>query len=495
LNELGRTLCKRYFEEESFVKSDIESFNNFIEKRLQEIVDENKQIEPTIIPNNVDSYKIKLNKIGVDMPMLVEADGSTRPVFPCEARLRKITYAAAMHLNMSVHIDGTQREEFNAYIGNIPIMLKSKYCHLSKLNREELIEHGEDPDDTGGYFIINGSEKVLVKVEDLAANKFLVTKSDTGPSPYIGKVFSESAAFRIPHTVEKMRDGIFYLTFTRVRRVPIVLVIKALGMTKDQDIMQMISSDIQYDDFLVNLYQFADITIQEDALDYLAKKTGITQPREVRLERMEQVIDRFLLPHLGTSKQDRMAKAYNLCKMIKKFQMVSAREIPVDDKDHYSNKRLKMSGDLLTDLFRVNFNMLIKDMLYNFQRIVKRGKFPSLRVVIRDKLLTQRIYSSMATGSWVGGRKGISQRIQRLNFLETMSHLQRVVSPLSATQENFAARELHPTHLGRLCPIETPEGTNIGLKKNLSLMASVSQSVPDQDIIKVIRSMGLKEAK
>jgi len=154
-----------------------------------------------------------------------------------------------------------------------------------------------------------------------------------------------------------------------------------------------------------------------------------------------------------------------------------------------------MSGDLLTDLFRVNFNMLIKDMLYNFQRIVKRGKFPSLRVVIRDKLLTQRIYSSMATGSWVGGRKGISQRIQRLNFLETMSHLQRVVSPLSATQENFAARELHPTHLGRLCPIETPEGTNIGLKKNLSLMASVSQSVPDQDIIKVIRSMGLKEAK
>jgi DNA-directed RNA polymerase subunit B len=495
LNESGRILCKRYFEEESFVKSDIESFNNFIDRGLQEIIDESREIEPTIIPNNVDSYKIKINKITVDTPMLVEADGSTRPVYPSEARLRKITYGAAIHLNMSVHIDGTQREEFNAYIGNIPIMLKSKYCHLSKLNREELIEHGEDPDDTGGYFIINGSEKVLVKVEDLAANRFLVTKNETGPSPYIGKVFSESAAFKIPHTVEKMRDGIFYLTFTRVRRVPIVLVIKALGMVKDQDIMNLMRSENQYDDFLVNLYQFAEITTQEDALDYLAKKTGITQPREIRLERMEQIIDRFLLPHLGTVKQDRMAKAYNLCKMIKKFQMVSAREIAVDDKDHYANKRLKMSGDLLADLFRVNFNMLIKDMLYNFQRIVKRGKFPSLRVVIRDKLLTQRIYSSMATGSWVGGRKGISQRIQRLNFLETMSHLQRVVSPLSATQENFAARELHPTHLGRLCPIETPEGTNIGLKKNLALLASVSQGVPEADVMKVLKGLGLKEAK
>jgi len=495
LNETGRILCKKYFSEESFVKSDIESFNNFIDYGLQEIIDENKTIEPTIIPNNVESYKIKLNKIKIDMPQLIEADGSTRPVYPWEARLRKITYAAAMNLSMSVIIDGVQREEFNAYIGNMPIMLKSKYCHLSKMSRDELIEHGEDPDDPGGYFIINGSEKVLVKVEDLAPNIFMVTKSESGPSPYTGKIFSESAAFRIPHTIEKMKDGIFYLTFTRMRRVPVVLVIKALGLVRDQDIMKSISEDVQYDDVLVNLYQFAEITTPEDAMDYLAKKTGITQPREVRLQRIEEILDRFLLPHIGTTKQSRLAKAQNLCKMIKKFQMVSLGEIPADDKDHYANKRIKMSGDLLADLFRVNFNMLIKDMLYNFQRIVKRGKFPSLRVVIRDKLLTHRIYSSMATGSWVGNRKGISQRIQHLNYLETMSHLQRVVSPLSATQENFEARALHPTHLGRLCPIETPEGTNIGLKKNLALLASISQSAGEEELLKVLKEFGAKEQK
>ena len=107
--------------------------------------------------------------------------------------------------------------------------------------------------------------------------------------------------------------------------------------------------------------------------------------------------------------------------------------------------------------------VLIGDLLYNFQRIVKRGKVPSIKVIIREKLLTSRIYSSMATGNWVGGRKGISQRIERLNFLQAQSHLQRVVSPLSSSQENFAARALHPTHIGRLCPSETPEGTNIGL--------------------------------
>jgi len=138
---------------------------------------------------------------------------------------------------------------------------------------------------------------------------------------------------------------------------------------------------------------------------------------------------------------------------------------------------------------------LIGDLLYNFQRIVKRGKFPSIKVIIRDKLLTSRIYSSMATGNWVGARKGISQRIQRLNFLETLSHLQRVVSPLSTSQENFEARGLHPTHMGRLCPVETPEGTNIGLRKNLSLLAEISNNTSEAEVLKSLKNIGLKSVK
>jgi DNA-directed RNA polymerase subunit B len=98
----------------------------------------------------------------------------------------------------------------------------------------------------------------------------------------------------------------------------------------------------------------------------------------------------------------------------------------------------------------------------------------------------------MATGNWVSGRKGISQRIQRLNYLEMLSHLQRVVSPLSASQENFEARELHSTHLGRLCPIETPEGTNIGLRKNLSLLCSISNDSDEDEIIKQLKNFNLK---
>jgi DNA-directed RNA polymerase subunit B len=485
-------LIKKFFEEQSFVKSDIESFNYFLDNELNSIIEENREILPTIIPPNVDEFKIRFDNVRITKPEITEADGSVRKIYPMEARLRKLTYAAPMYITVSAHINGAQRESFETQIGSLPVMLKSKVCHLNKLSKEELMQHGEDPDDPGGYFIINGTEKVLVKVEDLASNKVLIDKDSGGGGKLVCKIFSEKGSYKIPHTIERLKDGIFYLTFTRVRRVPLIAVIKSLGITKDEEIMRFISGNENFDELVVNLLDSVDIKTEEDAMDAVAKISGITQPKEIRLERMKEILDKYLLPHLGTNPKERIWKAYNLCKMLRRYMLALRGQLPPDDKDHYMNKRLKLSGDLLADLLRVNLKVLIGDLLYNFQRVVKRGKFPTLKVIIREKLLTSRIYSSMATGAWVGGRKGVSQRIQRLNFLEMMSHLQRVVSPLSATQENFEARELHCTHLGRLCPIETPEGTNIGLKKNLALLATVSLDANEDEVMKLMRNYGLK---
>ena len=424
-------------------------------------------------------------------PEIIEADGSKKKIFPVEARLRKITYSSPIFISVSAHINGVQRDSISELqIGNLPVMLKSKWCHLNKMSRDELISKGEDPDEPGGYFIINGTEKVLITIEDLASNMFLVERDSTSEE-VVGKLFSEYGSFKIPHTLERLKDGIFYLSFTRVKKIPVIVIIKALGLLKDEEISKFVSATAQHDEILINLLEFTAIKTQEDAMDYIAKRIGITQSKEVRIERTREILDKYLLPHLGIVEGNRIIKAYNLCKMLKKYIAASNKRIDLDDKDNYMNKRLKMSGDLLADLLRLNLKVLIGDLLYNFQRIVKRGKFPSIKVIIRDKLLTQRIYSSMATGVWVGGRKGISQRIQRLNYLETLSHLQRVVSPLSASQENFEARELHPTHLGRLCPIETPEGTNIGLRKNLSLLCNISGESSKEEALKSLKNLGL----
>src|SRR3989338_7731819 len=180
----GKTLIKKYFDEQSFVDSDIESFNDFMEKELNVIIEENKEIIPTIIPHNIDDFRIKLDKIWALKPEITEADGSKRNIFPAEARLRKLTYSAPTFIEVSAHINGVQRESIQTEIGNIPVMLKSKWCHLNGMNRQELIDKGEDPDEPGGYFIINGTEKVLITIEDLASNKFLIEKPSTGPSRF-----------------------------------------------------------------------------------------------------------------------------------------------------------------------------------------------------------------------------------------------------------------------------------------------------------------------
>ncbi|NQV91892.1 DNA-directed RNA polymerase subunit B'' [Candidatus Woesearchaeota archaeon] len=485
-------LVKKYFEEKRFVDSSILSFNTLLEKGLQIVIEENKEAEPTIIPHNIERFKIRFGRITVGKPEITEADGSKRPIYPMESRLRKISYTAPIFLEVSTYINDVQRENFTAEIGKLPIMLKSKYCNLDSLSREDLIKRGEDPTDPGGYFIINGTERVIVNVEDLAGNNFVVEKVK---GEFSGRFFAAAGSYKIPHTFERKKDGIFYMSFTRVKQMPIVIVLKAIGLLKDEEIMKAISTEKTYDEVILNLFEFVDIKTQDDAIDYIGKRIGIAQAKEIRMERTKDILDKFLLPNMGSGEKMRHAKAQNICKMLKKFIDVSNGQQEEDDKDHYMNKRLRMSGDLLLDLFRANFKVLVGDILYNFQRIIKRGKLPSVRVIIRDKLLTSRLYSAMATGEWVGGRQGVSQRISRINFLDMISHLQRVVSPLSSSQENFAARALHCTHIGRLCPIETPEGTNIGLRKNLAMLCSLSQETDDQEVLDAIKSLGLQEAQ
>ena len=352
----NKLLLKKYFENHSLVDADINSYNHFIAKRIQEIIEDSGEIVPAIIPEDVSEFKIKLDKVYVNKPEIIEADGSKRDIYPNEARLRKITYSAPLYVDVSIHIDGVQRETFNALIGKIPVMLKSKYCHLDGLKKEELIEKGEDPTDPGGYFILNGNERVLINVEDLASNRILVEKPSIGLSKYVAKLFSERGSVRIPHLLEQLKDGILYLSFTSFSRVPIVPVIKALGLVKDKEIMEFIS-DKDYDDVLVSLYDSIELKTEEDALEYVAKKIGINQPKEVKLEKVQERLDRYLLPHIGVEKEDRIEKAYILCKLIKKLLMVSKDGLRTDDKDHYINKRIKLSGDLLADLFRINLRV------------------------------------------------------------------------------------------------------------------------------------------
>ncbi len=477
-------IVKSFLRNHSLVESNIISFNNFIKFRMQEIVEE---IAETI--NNED-FEITLGKIRVGRPNIIEADGSSSRIMPYEARLRNLTYSAPITLEITIRKDDLV-DSGEVEIGRIPIMVKSEVCNTHGLSKEELIKNYNDPNDPGGYFIIKGNERVMVMAEDLAENQPFIETNNKGELTL--RLFSLRGTYRIPITISENKDGILEVTFSRFKNIPAVVLLKALGMTKESDIAKNIGQD--NDNVIVNLYEFVDIVSKEDAMLYIAEKTNLQGTKKEILDRTKQRINSYLFPHIGQKKEDLEKKAETLCKFIKQYLIAKKNPSLRTDKDHYANKRVRLSGDLLTTLFRVNLGILIRDIQYSLQKASKRKKFFSIKVIAKSTLFSHRVESSIATGSWTGERSGVTQNMQKTNYLDTISQLQRVASMLQSDQENFLARTLHPTHYGRFCPVETPEGTEIGLRKNLAILSKISTRVDlDRDkFIKELEKEGMKQ--
>lgn len=482
----NHVVMKKYLEDHSLVESNIISYNEFIENRMQEIVDE--------ISNSIDQdeeeFKIKLGKVEVGKPIVIEADGSTSRIMPYEARLRNLTYSAPITLELTVKKDGQVDSEV-VEIGKIPVMVRSKACNTSGLDKTGLIENYHDPLDPGGYFIIKGNERVMAMAEDLAENQPFI--EDDSKGNLILKLFSLKGTYRIPTSIKENKEGLFETSFSRFKDLPTIVLLKALGVTKESDIAKLIG--IETDSVIVNLYEFANIATEEDAMMYIAEKTNLQGTKKEILDRVKQRIDSYLFPHIGQDKEARIKKAVTMCKLIKQFLLVKDNSELKTDKDHYANKRVRLSGDLLATLFRVNLGILIRDLQYSLQKSQKRKKFFSIKVLAKSTLFSHRIESSIATGSWTGERSGVTQNMDKTNYLSTISQLQKVSSMLKSSQENFNARTLHPTHFGRFCPIETPEGTETGLRKNLALMSRVSTRVnlDEERFISDLEKLGLNK--
>ena len=477
-------IVKKYLEDHSLVESNITSFNNFIEKGMQEIVEE---ISSTI---SDEDFEIKLGKIKVGRPELTESDGSTSKIMPYEARLRKLTYSAPISLELTVKREGHVDSDV-VQIGRIPVMVGSKVCNTYGLDKEQKIANYNDPLDTGGYFIIKGNERVMIMAEDLAENQPFI--EDDAKGDLFLRIFSSKGTYRIPIKLNENKNGLFEANFSRLKEIPVIVLLKALGLTKESEIVKYIGKET--DNIIVNLYEFVDIATKDDAMMYIAEKANLQGTKKEILDRINKRIDSYLFPHMGQDKSDRMKKAITLCKLIKHFSIAKEDKTLRTDKDHYANKRVRLSGDLLSTLFRVNLGILIRDVQYSLKKSSKRKKFFSIRIIAKSTLFSHRVESAIATGSWTGERSGITQNMDKTNYLSTISQLQRVSSMLPSDQENFLARTLHPTHYGRFCPIETPEGTEIGLRKNLAILSKVSTRTDfsEEELIKELKDVGLNE--
>ncbi len=482
-----RVLARAYFTHDRLVKHQIDSFNRFLDEGLQRVIDEQKIIELDI----PDTY-VRLGKIWVGRPIVKEADGSRKKLFPAEARLRNLTYAAPIYLEAQVVEEGREHEEEVVEIGMLPIMLKSKACNLNEV--DDVTKVGEDPLDPGGYFIINGSERALVTLEDLAPNKILLEKEERyGEEVEVAKCFSQRAGYRALVVVERTRGNILEVTFPQLPKpIQFVVLMKALGVETDQEIIEMVSTNPEIMKFMLENVEVAEVETQEEAIEYIGRRVAPGQSKEYRIQRANQVLDQYFLPHLGIEPEARRAKAFFLARMAEMVFELHLGLRREDDKDHYANKRLKLAGDLMEEIFRVALLRLIKDVKYQLERAKARGRPLRMTTAVRADVLTDRIMHPMATGNWVGGRTGVSQLIDRHNYMSILSHLRRVVSPLSRSQPHFEARDLHPTQWGRVCPNETPEGPNCGLVKNFAQYAEVSVGTDEEEVKRILFNLGVE---
>jgi DNA-directed RNA polymerase beta subunit len=242
-----RDLIDSFYRERSIVNHQIASYNDFLERRLQNIVDstiigQEEEMERGFIYPEIEGYKIKFGKISVGKPEVKEADGTIRTLTPMEARLRDLTYEAPITLEFIPVKDEVEYDPEEVRIGELPIMIKSKACNLFKQTIEEKKGHEisyekykkemqqmqEDPLDTGGYFISNGTERVLITVEDLAPNRVLVeTSSRYGRDIEVAKVFSQKEGYRALTVVEKKNDGMLMVSLpTTYGQIPLMILDK-----------------------------------------------------------------------------------------------------------------------------------------------------------------------------------------------------------------------------------------------------------------------------
>ncbi|KAI5190271.1 DNA-directed RNA polymerase II subunit RPB2 [Nematocida minor] len=517
-----------FFKEKGLVRQQLDSFNEFIQSTMQEVVDENSTIvllahSPTGEEDQAKKYTIKFKQIYVSKPpTITEPDGRTSSMFPNDARVRSLTYSASLYIDIvkTEHI-GDEEVETRVYkrmpIGSIPIMLRSLYCVYNNIDDKDRNKMEECPYDQGGYFIVNGSEKVLIAHERMATNLVYIFKKSP-PSPYLytaemrsvpehGLRMPSSLTIRLITRPAESASGGGYLLRAVLPHakldVPVVIIFRALGFVSDKEILEHICYDFSDTEMLSMLRPSIEeaFVIQDQgvALDYIGKRVapaGFT--KEKRIKFAKDMFQKEFLPHVGTKEFCETKKAYLFGYTINKLLMVALGRRSEEDRDHYGRKRLDLAGPLMTGLFRMLFKKMCNELSKHMQRCIDGNKDLNLVIGLRTSTLTQGLRYSLATGNWgeqsksMQARAGVAQVLNRYNYISTLSHLRRVNTPVGRDGKLAKPRQLHSSHWGMVCPAETPEGQACGLVKNFALMSHISVGTSSFTVIELLEECGLE---
>jgi len=563
-------------------KNQIDSYNMFLDEQIGKTIRQFNPIQLVYYTNeksDLDRYEVDIivggtrkgndvvndgQNIFIGKPIIHETtivkkdDGGeeiivqNKQLYPNEARLKNQNYMISVSSNIyfvykvfqaDQLIKTEVRELLQVLLGKIPCMLQSKGCVLSGIPRSNLKELGECPYDHGGYFIIDGKEKVITAQTRQIENK-IYTKyhgpedvyeyeaeirsvpEDSLQPARITRVLIKKPYNPPPSKKDQIKlssMGLLFVFVPNIREpIPIFILFRALGMTTDKEIIQCICGDIESSkmsqEFLKYIYDNIvlsnQIRTQTEALRYIdnliqsfdntkkkhintiSKENELSQYIEnirvkesIEFKYIYDILYNWLFPHIGN--YNLLEKAQFLGYMTNQLLLTKWGILELTDRDNYMYKRIDISGFLIAQIFRDLYFRVKNDITYSINTFYNENK-TQFNISNIDSLINADNYLQFFKQEIIsdgfkyafkncwglknakGCKEGVVQDLARLTYLGMISHLRRVITPLGSSSKLRGPHMLHLSTYGILCPIETPDGGNVGVKTNIALLTDIT---------------------
>lgn len=458
-------LLNQYIEKTKLVSHQIRSFNDLINNGIQKVIDKDSILETV-------HGVLRFGQVYVSHPSVQVSNVKTKKVYPIDTRNGQMTYEG--HILVNIH---TEDQTYNRVsIGKIPIMVGSQACNLSLQNK---VDHYECPNDPGGYFIINGKEKVLVSNLRPVYNRVFVYPS-TDKYKYVAEMRSMNSNGNtvLLQAKSNHKNELFFSLPYIKEHVPAGIVMKALGVS-----WSFLEENLMLpDEYIEQIHDgYLEYKTQKEAEAFLGRT--LSDP-----EHITSILQKEIFCHLGFLEP--VTIAIHLGYILKKLVDTILGIRCVDDKDNIGNKRLDTPYALVLFLFQ----SLWKQFTKNLQVQINLKKKPDYIGIIRtiSSTITNKINSCFSTGTWDTQknssyvRVGVAQALARQNYGAFISHLRRITLPIGMKGKNTNMRKLHSSHFGYIDPYETPEGKQVGLVTNLAITSDVSLDIPIPDVLEVV---------
>lgn len=499
-------LLPAFLKVKGLVKQHLDSYNFFVDVDLKKIVEANQTVLSDVDP----SFYLKYLDIRVGYKSNGDQSQPEVLLSPHECRLRDLTYSAPIY----VDVEYTRGKKIIIHrdleIGRMPIMLRSNKCILNGRSEKEMAYLNECPLDPGGYFIVNGTEKVILVQEQLSKNRIIVEADEK--KGIVQASVTSSTHERKSKTYVVAKNGKIYLKHNSIsEEVPIVIVLKAAGIVSDMEIMQLICGDdsMYQDIFAVNFEESSKLGIftQREALEYIGRKVKtirrMNAPKLTIIQEGIEAIATTIVAHLTVDNLDFREKALYIATMVRRVVMTMYNPKLVDDRDYAGNKRLELAGQLLSLLFEDLFKKFNNDFKANLDKILKKPSRASefdalLHINIHSNNVTTGLNRAISTGNWSlkrfkMERAGVTHVLSRLSYIAALGMMTRITSQFEKSRKVSGPRALQPSQFGMLCPSDTPEGEACGLVKNLALMTHITTDNEEAPLRKLCYLLGAED--